>query len=391
MFGFRAKSAMMVGVEDIRERIHREGPLPFSTAVEIALYGPNGFYTQGGGAGRSRDFVTSPEVGSLFGAVVARALDTWWLELGKPDPFFVAECGAGPGTLAQSVLRANPICATALRYLLIDSSEAMRTLHRSRKLPLVDSSEIFAAVAFSAEQGDDDDDVVSLPNQGPLCASLEGIPAVPIHVILANELLDNIAFDIVARTDLGWDEIRVAINPVTDRLETIAVEADGPLAHWGYRFAPAAVPGQIVPIAQLAAQWVADAFEQLSSDGRIVCIDYGAPTALLADRGDEWLRTYRDHQRTYGIDAVLQNMGSSDITIDVPVDQLPVARSIKTQASFLKDHGIDELVAEAKRSWTENAAVGDLAALQARSWISEAGLLTDPNGLGAFVVLEWRR
>ena len=75
------------------------------------LYDPDaGFYGVGGGAGRSRDFLTSPEVGPLFGAVMARAIDSWWDELGRPDPFVVIEGGAGTGALAEAVLGAGPRC-----------------------------------------------------------------------------------------------------------------------------------------------------------------------------------------------------------------------------------------------------------------------------------------
>jgi SAM-dependent MidA family methyltransferase len=45
--------------------------------MDDALYGPEGFYMRpdGGSAGRRGDFLTSPEVGPLFGAVLARAID----------------------------------------------------------------------------------------------------------------------------------------------------------------------------------------------------------------------------------------------------------------------------------------------------------------------------
>ena len=69
-------------------RIRRHGPLPFDEVIERALYDPSdGFYASGGRAGPRRgDFITSPEVGPLFGAVVARAFDEWWRELGDARP-----------------------------------------------------------------------------------------------------------------------------------------------------------------------------------------------------------------------------------------------------------------------------------------------------------------
>ena len=63
----------------------------------------------------------------------------------------------------------------------------------------------------------------------------------------------------------------------------------------------------------------------------------------------------------------------------------------RSQADFLRAHGLDDLVAEGRRVWAERAHLGDLEALQARSRVSEAEALTDPTGLGAFRVLEWRR
>ena len=41
--------------------------------------------------------MTSVETGSLFGAMVAEALDREWDALGQPDPFVVIEAGAGNG------------------------------------------------------------------------------------------------------------------------------------------------------------------------------------------------------------------------------------------------------------------------------------------------------
>jgi len=61
----------------------------------------------------------------------------------------------------------------------------------------------------------------------------------------------------------------------------------------------------------------------------------------------------------------------------------------RTQAEWLRAHGVDELVATARETWTERSHLGDLAALTARSRVTEAEALLDPAGLGAFRVLEW--
>src|SRR5690242_21647066 len=101
--------------------------------MEEALYGDGGFFASGHGAGRGgRDFMTSPETGPLFGVCVARALDRMWRALDEPDPFLVVEAGAGSGRLAREILRAEPDCKRALRYVLVERSAALRAAQRSR-------------------------------------------------------------------------------------------------------------------------------------------------------------------------------------------------------------------------------------------------------------------
>ena len=53
--------------------LEANGPIGFDDYQAQALYAPGlGFYATGHGAGRRRDFLTSPEVGPLFGAVIGR-------------------------------------------------------------------------------------------------------------------------------------------------------------------------------------------------------------------------------------------------------------------------------------------------------------------------------
>ena len=155
-----------------------------------ALYGVDGFYLNDGVAGRRGHFLTSPEVGPLFGAVVANVLDAEWDRLGRPDPFTVVDAGAGPGTMARSVAAAVPACAPALRYVAVELSERQRSSHP-------------AGVISRAE-----------------------LPEAPFDgMIIANELLDNLPFRLAVFDD-GWREALVRTEADGRPVEQLGPQLD---------------------------------------------------------------------------------------------------------------------------------------------------------------------
>lgn len=366
----------------LRDLIERQGPVGFDVLVEVALYDPvGGFYVGGGHAGRAGDFITSPEVGPLFGAVVGRALDDWWLAAGEPAVFVVVEAGAGPGTLARTILHAQPRCSGALRYVLVERSAAQRASHGDR-LSLEDPAAAFASAPapHEAQRGIE-------PPAGPIVVSLPDLPRLPGPcVVLANELLDNVPFRLAERAVDGWTEVLVGLDG-SALVEVLVPLAPGDAARLD-ELAPAAPPGARLPIQRGAAAWLREAADLAGPDGRVVAFDYATTTAELAARPwTEWVRTYRNHGRG---GSPLEELGTQDITCEVAIDQLGVApASVRSQADWLRAHGLDQLVAEGRRVWSERASTGDLAAVRARSRVGEAEALTDPAGLGAFRVLEW--
>mgnify|MGYP003336046880 CR=1 FL=1 len=335
------------------------GAIRFDRFMELALYGEDGFYTaprvadtlagsqvRSGRAGRRGDFLTSPEVGPLFGAVVARALDAWWHEMGKPDPFVVVDAGAGPGTLARSIIAAQPLCSAALRYVAVEVSAVQRAQHPAGVESRVD-----------------------LPD-----GAFTGI-------VIANELLDNLPFRLFV-SDSGWKEAYVAY--AGGRLVEILRTCDE---------LPSVLPtvtahGARVAVCERATTWVRDVLNRLDH-GRLLAIDYCTTTAAMASRPwREWLRTYAHHERG---SHYLSAAGSQDITVDVPLDQLPTPSAVSTQVQFLLQHGIESLVADGRAAWSTSAAAPTLHSMTMRSRVREAESLLDPNGLGAFRVVEWRR
>ena len=319
-------------------------PVGFDEFMAAALYGEHGFYTNGGEAGRRGDFITSPEVGPLFGAVLANWIHAEFVRMGEPDDFTIVEAGAGPGTLARSILLASPQWAG--RYVAVEVSAAQRAKHPDQVRS-----------------------VAAMPTS-PFCG-----------VVIANELLDNLPFRL-AVYDGGWREAMVVVAADGTATEVLAAAPDD----WDWL--PSAVPhGARVPVQGSAAHWV-DAARSMLTQGTVLAFDYfTATTVQLAGMPwRDWLRTFRAQERG---NHYLREFGSQDITAQVCLDQLPEPAAVRSQAQFLQRWGIEELVEEGRSAWSAAAGAPNLAALRMRSRVRESEGLLEPAGLGGFLAVEW--
>ena len=324
------------------------GAISFEQYMGLALYGTCGFYQDGGKAGRRGDFITSPEVGPLFAAVVARYLDNCWNELGCPDSFDVVEVGAGPGTLARGIFDAQPKCISALRYVAVEISEKQRALHPD----FVESVEVFPDRAI----------------QG---------------VVLANELLDNLPFKLFVY-DSEWMEAFVGLGDDGKFVEVLRDVDEVP------EVLPKSAPlGSRAPIQVAASQWMLNVTQKLSR-GKVLVFDYCSPSTkeIAVSPWREWLRTYKDHER--GVHYLL-DPGSQDITSQVIVDQLMEAvpgLSVIPQAEWLQTWGINELVSEGTKYWEALKSAPDIYAIKMRSRANESIQLMSNQQMGQYLVIE---
>lgn len=328
------------------------GAIRFDEFMGIALYGEHGFYATTGQAGRRGDFITSPEVGPLFGAVLARWMESEHRRLGEPDDFTIIECGAGPGSLARAVLAAAPRWRD--HYVAVEISKPQREQHPAGVRSLPGLAEVSLLSPTSARSG----------------------------VVIANELLDNLPFRL-AVFDGAWREAVVCVGRGGQLVESTV--AGDP----AWSFLPAAAPhGARVPVQEQARDWVTSA-ERLLNRGTVIAFDYctARTEELTGQPWRSWLRTYRSHDRG---DHYLRDPGSQDITAQVCVDQLPSPSTFESQSDFLQRWQINDLVEEGRSAWAASAARPDVAALTMRSRVREAEALMDPSGLGMFGAISWR-
>ncbi len=157
---------------ELANHIHAEiaasgGSLPFSRFMEHALYNPAlGYYSAGANQlGATGDFVTAPEISSLFGRCVATQVAELLEPFGKAGE--ILELGAGTGRLAADLLEElERLGQLPQRYLILELSGGLRARQQH---------------ALKER----------LPHLYERMVWLDQLPAQPLQgVILGNEVLD---------------------------------------------------------------------------------------------------------------------------------------------------------------------------------------------------------
>lgn len=348
--------------EVIAARIARDGPLPFETFMRMALYDPDGGYFATGPL-RSHadgDFLTSPEVSSLFGATLARYVELEHRRLGAPDGFTVVEVGAGSGSLLEPLL--GELSFTPLS-VAVEASTAARDSIRTR-LPQVE---------------------VICPGQ--VAGRLHG-------VVIANELVDNLPMAIAVRRGGDWTERWVGVEGGGLILLEVPVRPE--VAVWLDAYAGDTPDGGVVECQLEASRWLSGWIDRVAS-GSILVIDYGdTAEGLRSRRREGTLRTYRSHHLG---PHPLDEPGTTDLTADVNFSALVgtsrdrgMECELLRQRDLLDRLGLGERLQDTRRRELELARGGDWQdRLRMRSRVKEIETLLHPRGLGDFRVLSARR
>ncbi|MGE5522667.1 MAG: class I SAM-dependent methyltransferase [Rhodospirillaceae bacterium] len=303
------------------------GWVSFARYMELALYAPGlGYYSAGSRKfGAGGDFVTAPELTSLFGRCIARQV-AQLRERALPD---VLEVGAGSGALAADVLRELGACGQLPeRYLILEVSADLRERQR-------------ATIAERAAQ------------YLERVQWLEVLPSRLNAVVIGNEVLDAIPTHVVRVRNGTVSEVGVAA-------------AEGPVFSWSDRRAEGDVLAAATALAlpegyrtelNIAARGFIASFARLLERGVMLLIDYGYPAREFyhpARAEGTLMCHYRHH--AHGDPFVL--VGLQDITAHVDFTAIAEAAvsagaevlGYTTQANFLINCGITEMLAQVPAS-----------------------------------------
>ncbi|MBL0121479.1 MAG: SAM-dependent methyltransferase [Betaproteobacteria bacterium] len=317
--------------EMLRAEINKAGGwLSFARFMELALYTPGlGYYAAGARKfGAAGDFVTAPEISSLFGQTLASSIADVLRQTGGD----VLELGPGSGKLAKDVLMAlDDIGVLPERYRLLEVSADLRERQQQ---------------ALSA-----------LP--ASLAARVEWLDALPqdfTGVMIANEVLDVIPAHLVTWRAGGQFERGVALNgddfiwqdvPAAPEISAAMTQIQGA---WLNNSAPDDYVTEVAP----AVTGLVRSLAQSLKLGAMLFIDYGF-------RGAEFYHpsritgTLMCHYRHFAHPDPFLYPGLQDITAHVDFSSVAEAGTAAglqlagytTQAHFLLASGLPDLLAKA--------------------------------------------
>ena len=230
------------------------GSIPFSDYMQMALYQPGLGYYSGGQQkfGAAGDFITAPEVSSLFSRCVARQAAQILRQIERAD---MLEFGAGSGVMAADLLlELERLRALPERYCIVELSAELRA--RQKQTVMEKAPHLLARVNW----------LDALPQR-----AFDG-------VVVANEVLDAMPVECF-RINAGNVE-QMRISATDDHLQAGYAAADAAMAEQvrliEQRRGTTFHDGYCSELNPVVKAWLASLYTVLDS-GVVLLIDYGYP------------------------------------------------------------------------------------------------------------------
>ncbi|MBU1425388.1 MAG: class I SAM-dependent methyltransferase [Gammaproteobacteria bacterium] len=310
--------------ELIRQDIANQGGwIPFSRFMELALYAPGlGYYTAGAHKfGEDGDFITAPELSSLFGRTLARQL----VEVMQASTPHILELGAGSGKLALDILtELESLGALPKRYSILEVSADLR----QRQQALIKGK---------------------LPHLADRVTWLDALPEQISGAVIGNEVLDALPVHL-----LHWTKDKVHEVGVANKSHRF-VWQDKPLETPALHdiIEKIRVPNDYISEVSLTARGLVASLCERMSKGALLFVDYGFGAKEYyhpqRSRG-----TLMCHYRHHSHDDPFYLPGLQDITCHVDFTAVAEAAidsgahflGYTTQANFLLNNGMADFLGD---------------------------------------------
>ncbi|XP_066993538.2 protein arginine methyltransferase NDUFAF7, mitochondrial isoform X2 [Anabrus simplex] len=291
----------------LRARIKASGPITVADYMREVLLNPvAGYYMHRDVFGKEGDFVTSPEISQMFGELLTVWFLNEWQKIGCPRPLQIVELGPGRGSLMRDILKVFQHFGSleGVSGHLVEASQHLSSLQaHTLCVNLVNPTkdELYYQSGRTSA--------------GVPVYWYRHIQEVPheFSFIYANEFFDALPIHKLQKTDEGWKEVLVDIDPQAGEDQFRYVISRGPTPASKFFIKPDEKRDhiEVSPQSEVIMQHLATRLEE---DGGI---------ALVADYGHDGektdtFRAFRKHQ----LHNPLVEPGSADLTADVDFSRL---------------------------------------------------------------------
>ncbi len=319
----------------IAERISQAGGwVSFADYMQLALYAPGlGYYSAGlHKFGEAGDFITAPEIGSLFARTLARPVSQLLVDTPAAS---LLEFGAGSGQLAADLLaELNALGQLPERYLIVELSAELRQRQQQTLQQRV--PELLHCVQWLDQLPDTAQNLIVIANE-----VLDAMPVTRFSIKDGTVYELGVSVHQPEDESEGKHELQLESRPADETLQQ-QVEALGIESTPGVEYQS--------EINRTIAPWlnaVADCIDQ----GAIYLIDYGYTRSEYYS-AERHMGTFICYYRHRALDAPLWYPGLQDLTAFVDFTAVAEAAleagldvdGFTSQGNFLIDCGLPDVM-----------------------------------------------
>jgi len=305
------------------------GHISFSAFMQMALYQPKLGYYQNllHKFGDKGDFVTAPEMGSLFAQCLANAIAGYFNQSSSSQTEKLLEIGAGSGILAVNLLKAlDKLGALPHQYFILEPSASLQ--NQQQVLLKQQCPQYYSKIVW-----------------------LNELPKNFTGVMVANEVVDAIPCNRFIKRNGEWYSLQVCCKNegFEDYFEERAANKDLPEFLLAEEETSPYPDGYVFENRPLINGWMSALAESLQQ-GAIILADYGYPEReLYHPQRDQGTLTcfvrhhaHNDPYQLIGLQDITAHVDFSEVARCADLHGLSI-QGYTTQAGFLLENGITDM------------------------------------------------